>query len=88
MIDPDKINNADSEKVAKATFTILDRIQHFPAHEQVLASAALFLVMAEHHKVQPQDVFTVTKNLMFEKTRMKAEFAALLDYVRYEIKRA
>jgi hypothetical protein len=87
MIDRDKLNNADAEKVAKATMTILSRLQDFPTHEQVLASAALFLTMAEHHRVKAQDVFTVTKNLMFGKDRMKPEFAALLDYVKYEVKR-
>ena len=87
MINNDKINNADSERVAKATMALLSRLQDFPEHEQVLASAALFLTISEHHRQQPQQVFTVTKNLMFGKERMKPEFAALLDYVKYEIKR-
>jgi hypothetical protein len=87
MIDPDKINNADAKRVATASVSVLDRLQNFQSHEQVMASAVVFLTLCEHLKVKAQDVFTTTKNLMNEKHRLRHEFAAVRDYVKYEIKR-
>lgn len=86
MIDPDKINNVAPKKVAQASMALIDRMQDFESHTQVLAAAMVFLTLTEHHRAKAQDVFTITKNIMHERDRMRPEFAAVLDYVKHEIK--
>jgi hypothetical protein len=86
MIDNDKTNNANPERVAKAAFNVIDRLQLFQPHEQVLAAAALFVILTDAHKANPQDIITVTKNLMNEKQKLRAEFAAVRDYVKHELR--
>jgi hypothetical protein len=86
MKNRDQLNNADAEQVARAGITILDRMQNHPQHIQPLALAAAFLVLSDHLRVPAQDLFTVTKNMLTEEQNI-AEFKALKDYVRYEIRR-
>lgn len=81
----DKMNNADPAKVAKATVAVISRLQDFPPHEQVTASAAMLLTLAEQYKVSAQDIFTVTKNLMNSKEGLRPEFGAVRDYVQHEL---
>ncbi len=86
MIDPLKINNAEPAEVARACFKLLDGMQNYQPHIQVLAAAAVFTALAVHHKQQPQDVFTIIANMMNTKEGRRAEFKAVLDYIKYEIK--
>lgn len=83
----DLMNNADAGAVAKASFALLDRLQHYPQHIQPMALAAAFVVLSEHIKVPAQDIFTITKNLLNAESGL-AELAALKDYVKFELKGA
>ena len=87
MLNTDQLNNADAEQVARGGISILDRMQNCPQHIQPLALCAAFLTLADHLRVPPQDLFTVTKNMMAEEQNI-AEFKAVRDYIKYEIKRA
>jgi len=82
----DLMNNADAEHTARAGIDILDRMQNHPQHIQPLALCAAFLTLANHYRVPAQDLFTATKNMMTEEENI-AEFNALRDYVKYEIRR-
>lgn len=82
----DQLNNASADRVSRAGIEILDRMQNHPAHIQPLALCAAFLTLADHYRVPPQDLFTATRNMMAEEENI-AEFKALRDYIRYEIKR-
>lgn len=86
MIHPDKINNADPQRVADASFAVIDRLQNYQPHEQVMALASAFVLLTEQHKLPAQDAFTTTKNLMNEKSVLRPEFAAVRDYMKYEVK--
>lgn len=86
MINRDQLNNADAAHVGRAGFAILDRLQNAPQHIQAIAAAAVFLTIADHIKVPAQDLFNVTKNMLNEED-CNEHFAALRDYVKYEIKR-
>ena len=86
-INRDLLNNADAETVARAGIDILDRMQNHPQHIQPLALAAAFITLADHLRVPAQDLFTVTTNMMTEEENI-AEFKAVKDYIKYEIKRA
>lgn len=85
MIDTDKMNNANPQRVANASLAVIDRLQDFQPHEQPMAVAVSFLTLCDQLKVSAQDVFTVTKNLMNEKDQLRPEFAAVRDYVKYEL---
>ncbi|PZA13976.1 hypothetical protein [Rhodopseudomonas palustris] len=86
MVNRDLMNNADAEHVARAGVAILDRMQNYPQHIQPLALCAAFITLSEHLRLPAQDLFTVTKNMLTEEENI-AEFKALRDYVKYEIKR-
>ena len=84
-INLDKINNASPVDVAKSNFTVIDRLQSFEPHVQVLGTAAVLLALADRFGVDAQTIFTVTKNLMHSKEGLRPEFAAVRDYVKHEI---
>lgn len=85
-LNRDQLNNADAERTARASIDILDRMQLHPQHIQPLALCAAFLSLAEHLRVPAQELFTVTTNMMAEEENI-AEFKALRDYIKYEVKR-
>ncbi len=85
-INLDKINNAKPADVAKSNFVVIDRMQSFEPHIQVLGIASTLLILAERFGVDAQTMFTVTKNLMNSKEGLRPEFAAVRDYVKHEIK--
>lgn len=82
----DKINNARPADVAKSNFLVIDRLQQFEPHIQVLGLASTLLTVAARFNVDAQTIFTVAKNLMNSKEGLRPEFAAVRDYVKYEIK--
>ena len=46
-INRDKISNADPKQVSKAAFSVLDRLQNFPAWMQPMAAAAVMLLLCQ-----------------------------------------
>lgn len=79
------MNNADPRTVAQAAMTAVDRLQSFPAAEQIMGAAALFLILAEHRGIPAQDIFTATKNLINGTDGKRPEFRALAQYVKHEL---
>lgn len=78
--------NVSPKRVARATFRALDRIQEYEPHEQCAAAAALFIVVCETCKADPQDVMTATRNLLMdEREGRRQEFQALRMYAENEI---
>jgi hypothetical protein len=80
------MNNADPKRVAQASFYVIDKLQNFPPHLQLMGLAAALLTASDTFKVEAQDIFTVTKNLMNSKEGLRPEFAAIRDYIKYELK--
>jgi hypothetical protein len=81
------MNNAGPRRVANAAMTVIDRLQiDFKSHEQVMGVAATFLILAEHFGIPAQEIFTATKNLMNGMDGKRPEFAAVMEYVKHEIK--
>ena len=85
-INRDKISNADPKQVSKAAFSVLDRLQNFPAWIQPMAAAAVMLLLCSGLRLEAQDLFTVTKNLMNSKEGLRPEFEAVRDYIKHELK--
>jgi len=85
--DRDRMNQAPARKVASAAMTVIDALQlRFTSEQQVLGTAAVFLILCERFGVEPQDAFTATKNLMNTVTGKRAEFEAVADYARFDMR--
>ena len=82
----DTMTNASPARVAKATMSLLDRLQRFQPGDQVLAAAAVFLTLAEHWGIPAQDAFTIIKNLMIANEGKRHEFRALDAYIKNELR--
>lgn len=85
----EQIINAPRSVAASATVLLIDRLQDFIEQQkgvQVVAAAALFLLLAERFNVEPQDVFTATKNLMRQRDGDYApQFKAVEMYLKNEV---
>ena len=81
----DLMNNADPAAVATATMVVIDKLQHEQPHVQQMAAAALFVLLAEHWGMDPQDVMVATKNLMIGVDGKRAEFEAVALYLEAEL---
>jgi hypothetical protein len=81
----DKFNNSKLRESASSAFALLDVNQDEPAHIQLHAAAAYFLLLCEHHDLPPQDVFIATKNLMNHAEGPRPEFRAIRAYMEGEL---
>lgn len=82
----DRMVNAEPHDVSKATMAVADGVQTLTPETQVMGAAAFFLLLAEAYKVNPQDVFTATKNLMSsEKGDAIPQFNAAREYIKHEV---
>ncbi len=90
MLNYDGLVNAPAADVANATFRLVDAAQTLQPHIQAAAAAALFVLLTEHYRAKPQDVMTATKNLLMRDSEGRdgiPEFAAVRDYIKYEMER-
>jgi hypothetical protein len=79
--------NAHPERCAQATYRCVSRLQDYPAHEQCIAAALLFLQVCRVQGAEPQDVMTITKNMIRdERNGTLIHFKALDSYVENELK--
>lgn len=82
----DNLNNASPKDVTQAVYSLVDDLQMSKPHIQAAAVAVLFLVVADLYRVQPQDVFTVVKNLLADPIHGEApELRALRLYAKHEL---
>ena len=81
----DLMNNADPAAVATATMVVIDKLQHEQPHVQQMAAAALFVLLAEHWGMDPQDVMVATKNLLIGVDGKRTEFEAVALYLEAEL---
>ena len=80
------MTNASVSEVADFAFKVIDLAQHHPAHVQVAGIGLAFLLLAEHHKANPQDVWTVLGNVRLSRTAQDNEhYRALQLYVKNEL---
>jgi hypothetical protein len=82
------LTNAAPQRVARLSFLVINELQEGKHHEQIVASAVVFLLICEALKVSPQDVFTATKNLLSdEREGGQEQFRAIQAYVAGELAR-
>lgn len=88
LLDPLALGNADKQKVAKACVKVFDRIQKWTAEEQAIALACSFLILCRAMKVKPQEVFTVSENLMYDpihSSRVDHRFDAMSWHLKEQV---
>jgi hypothetical protein len=83
----DLMNNANPRRVANATMAVIDATQRgFQPHEQMLAMAAAFLMLAEHWGMPAQDAFRAVTNIMNDQDGKRPEFGAVARYMKEELR--
>lgn len=83
--DVDKLNNADFKAVGTAAFEIINRIQVESAQTQVLAAAAVFMLLAEHYEVRPTTATTIVSNLLAQENHRSVQLRAVKQYIENEL---
>lgn len=85
-LDRDLLNNTAPDRVARAVMGILNAMQDFAPHDQVLASAAVFRELADHWRVSPSDAFTAVSNITHHRDgSRRPEFLAVRPYIENEL---
>lgn len=84
-LDRDAMNNANPKVVASASLKTLMGIENERPHVQIMAAAAVFLSLADHLDIPPQEVFTTIKNLINTNEGKRTEFAAIDAYMKGEV---
>lgn len=64
---------------------LVDRLQEYPPHLQVVALAAAFKLYMERYKITPFEAFTVADNIMVHATGKRVEFDAVRMYMEHEV---
>lgn len=86
----DRLINASRQDAASASVLILHSLQDYIEHAnsaQVLATAAVFLLLCEKYGVAAQDAFRAATNLMNEHDgTLSREFSAVRAYLNNEVR--
>lgn len=78
--------NAPVEEVTQAGFELINALQAHEPHIQAHAAAAVFLLLCKQHRIEPQDVFTIVKNLMASEVAGHShQYRAMEAYVQHEL---
>lgn len=83
----DRLNNFQRKEVAESTFLLLTRLQDHPSDTQIASACAMFLLLCEEFKIEPQDVFVAVKNALARPREIDGEdcFRAVRLYITHEL---
>lgn len=83
----DKLTNASSHLTSQACMAVTDAVQRFRPEEQVLGSAAFFLMLCDVYGVHPGTALTTISNMInSDKIVARDQFNAARMYIEQEIK--
>ena len=83
----DKLTNASSLETSRCCMAVTDAVQRFQPEEQVLGSAAFFLMLCDVYGVHHGTVLSTISNMInSEKIAAKDQFIATRMYIQKEIK--
>jgi len=80
-----RMNSIPRSNAAKATYAVVDRLQHLPAHEQLVATAMVFWRMCEVSGIRPGDCLAVCNNLFSDGVKPAPQFRATDKYLRTQV---
>lgn len=81
----DLLNSVGVRTAAVTTTAILDAIQDQSPEAQMVAVTAAYKLMIERFDIPPQDLMTVTDNVMNHADGRRVEFLAVKDYMAGEL---
>lgn len=84
-LNRDRLNHIPTTVAANDAIAVLDRLQNFPPERQIVALATVYRMMAEHFGVSPQDIHTVSDNIVNTATGRRSEFEAVRAYMEGEL---
>lgn len=84
-MNKDLLNLIPSRLAAQRTFDVIDRVQEWPPHEQVVALAATFLLLCETQRVNPRDALQTAERIINHAEGKLPEFAAVRQYLKDEV---
>ena len=70
-------------QATNATYTIIDRLQHMPAHEQIVAAAMVFWRLCNVAGIRPNDCLEICNNLFADGFKPAPEFRATDKYLQH-----
>lgn len=73
--------------VRAPAFLVLDRLQHLPAHKQMLALTAALAIMANAIGQDPHELITQVRRMVREAGLIESSADALSDYAKGELRR-
>lgn len=85
MINHDRLTMADEAVVANSAMKVVDTLQRYTPEVQLLGLAASFLLLAKHHKQNPNDLFLTINNIIHGVEGKRPEFAAVEMYMENEL---
>lgn len=88
LVNRDALMSAPKKTVADLCVLIFDRIQSRDKEHQLLALAAAFTLLCSACKIEPQDVYAASKNLMADpltSTGLAPQFQAMRFHLNTEV---
>jgi DsbC/DsbD-like thiol-disulfide interchange protein len=79
------MNSVGPKQVASASIMVLDGLQSYRPHVQVLSAAAVFLSLCENLGIPAQEAFSTTKNIINGTDGKRNEFKAVDAYIKGEL---
>jgi len=78
--------NADLSQAARASMSVIDRLQTYQPGEQIASLAGTFKLMAERFGIDPADAFQAVEHMMRDADRrLTPEFGAVKLYMEGEL---
>ena len=84
-MNPDLLNNADVQTVARGAMAVVDTLQSMQPHVQIAALSACYLLLCERQGQNPTTAFSVLTNLMNYADSRRPEFRAVAMYMEHEL---
>lgn len=83
----DKLTNANSHLTSQACMAVTDAVQRFKPEEQVLGSAAFFLLLCDVYGIHPGTALSTISNMInSDKIVARDQFNAARMYIQEELK--
>lgn len=84
-MNKDLMNLIPSRLAADRSFSVLDHIQQWKPHEQVVALAATFLLLCEAQNLNPREALQTAERIITHAEGKLPEFTAIRQTLKEEI---
>ncbi|MDO8839671.1 MAG: hypothetical protein Q7V31_12160 [Parvibaculum sp.] len=81
----DLLLSTPTRTAASRTMQVIDGVQDYQPHEQIVALAATFLLLCERWNTDPRDALRITDRIINHAEGKRPEFAAVRDYMEGEL---